>query len=517
MHRLRALTAALAILALVALPAGAQTTPEEYISTAGYTGVDLRLPGAGEFLKLAIADAGVDTTPDPTAAANATGIDGSDDSVSTAEAKTKGDAVRDPETGDNCATPALPDPVGQLVDFGLACSTAEASVLDGRPASKATAVIGSLSINGSFLADALIDLILAPLSEQLQPAIDAIEEQVLTPVTEAVAEACNEVAAQVGQNIPLDPADILPDQVQDAIDALPVDSEEPCAILLQLITAPPGVGPLGDITERIQDILREALSGLDLVAIDLGGGDVSVQTTEGQVIATTTGSALTIDLPSLAFLTDILNEVVEEILGEFLDAVEDVVAPIAEAVEAIPVLGPLVANLLGDLSLPLLDDEPLLSLSLAATEAEAIFDRASGKSSATGNPGTIVVTLNSTLAELLNTDAEIRVAAGQSQTFGEGTPLESSFSVGDASTSDEAVEGLPGQSVTVSGLRIELFTGLEGGVVLDVASSRAAAHGTPGTRVDTPSSNPPLPTTGGGIAAVALAVALGAAALRRRG
>lgn len=520
--RRRTLPLVLAGLVLVAtvVPAGAQT-PARYRAEASSAALSLSLPGNPDVLQLGRASASV--TDQPQAIAEAAGIVGVDASSAAADVSSDGASVRDPESGANCAVPTLPDPLGSLVVIQPMCGAAQASITSNLPSATADATLGSISINGSLLADLLTDLVLGPLEDALGPALQQIEDQVLDPVTDAVAEACSELVASL-PDPPVDPADILdllPEPIQEAIDALGPESDDPCVILLELITDPPVIGSPSEVLGNLRAVIEEALSALDLFGIGLGTADAATAATATAVTAAAAAATVSAAIPPLTFLLDLIDQVLTAVVGDFVGAVEALVEPVEEALAAIPLVGDLVDTLLGLLELDWLNaDEPLLSVSAVTSSAQASYDRSADTSTGSGTPGTVVVAINSALAELLGIDATTTIAAGQTVTVAEDTPLESTISVGDATVTEDEVDGMRGTSVEVSGITLALLTGLDGGIVLEVAPVSVSARGAPGTvpaEAPPPAPAPPnLPRTGGGLVALSLLAVALAATLRRR-
>ncbi len=113
------------------------------------------------------------------------------------------------------------------------------------------------------------------------------------------------------------------------------------------------------------------------------------------------------------------------------------------------------------------------------------------------------------LSTPLTGNVDIPVAPGETVTILQGTPLESTITVADGSTTKN-----PDGSVSsvADGVKLELLKGVNGGIVLELAHAEAGAAGSPavlGSIIDVPE----LPRTGGtpwipvaGIGAVGLAV-----------
>jgi hypothetical protein len=85
--------------------------------------------------------------------------------------------------GEKCGLPQLPDPLGQVLDVGVACSTSVASVLDGLKSTNSNGYVASVGLDASSLLSALpipdvlgqvpLDDLTAPVLDALAPILDA--------------------------------------------------------------------------------------------------------------------------------------------------------------------------------------------------------------------------------------------------------------------------------------------------------------------------------------------------------
>jgi hypothetical protein len=180
-----ALVTSLMVGALVATPASADT-PERFVGNAAGRALGIKLLGTD----LAFGDAKglVNSTLDPVAKGAGQVLPSL---VGATEATTSSGTKQDGET---CDLPRLPDPLGSVIDLGVACSTSVASVIDGLKSTASNGYVASLGIDASSLLGALplpdltetLDQVTAPVLEVLQPVIDAVEEATGVQVDEAV-------------------------------------------------------------------------------------------------------------------------------------------------------------------------------------------------------------------------------------------------------------------------------------------------------------------------------------------
>ena len=159
---------------------------------------------------------------------------------------------------------------------------------------------------------------------------------------------------------------------------------------------------------------------------------------------------------------------------------------------------------------------PVATIEVASAKASSVYDRATGKATATIDPSLVKVTIDKTVALGLGLndgteDFVVNVAPGQNIPILEGTPLASRIIVAAGST---ATNPDGSGTATADGVRLELLTGVEGGIILNLARAQATAGGVPAT-APTPQPVATLPRTGGtpvlpffgaGLLAVAVAV-----------
>lgn len=422
------------------------------------------------------------------------------------------DRVRDPEDGDGCTLPAT----APGLTLSAICTTTTARAGDpgdtGNQDANASAELLDVGVNGSFLADVLT----TPLGDVVRTAGDLLVEGA---IDEFLAE-CNEIIASIEGGVPPEvPAtagellgmapeelDPLADEVQDFIgDA---DEEGYCAAVFNLT-----VEPLSDAVLDITPIL-DALSGRDLVTLSLDGASSDIAGTDTAMTATATQVFATATGPSLDFLDDVIIALVDAIVAE--------IEEIAGGGEPLPIPGELDLSEAFD-AIPLFGiTDPLLTAVVSGGAATADLDLDSGQATAGGDEPFVQISFAGGLMELFGQDPEsgtVTLAAGESQTIAEDTPLASTVSVGAVTTDDDAEfedTGLRGSTATASVTTVSLLSEVEGGIVLSLAESNAGVYGSTVTATSNPpDEDDPLPNTGGGAAAAA-ALALGAALVLRR-
>ncbi len=440
-----------------------------------------------------------------------------------------GERVSNPESADGC----LADVTVPGIDVGGICAktTAQAGPFRQHQDQDASATLtgADVDVDGRFIADLLTNQI----GVFLQNLLDGIGGELISgePVAAALTELVNECDVVLGEVADgADPDDQLPAAVNDLLALTGAELQAAkevaetlanpvCSQLLSL--------QLDELTADLLDLgpLADALAGLDLIEVT-----VSAQRSSISGASTAVGSLgeqvfVEIDGPSLDALDDIvsglaeaaLNGVVAEIettLGQDFFPQEDVQSQLDDFLDQIPLLD---------------DSAPLLRAVASGGTASAQLLMIDGVTSGSGELPYVEVTIAPSVLELFGQDPEqgtLTLTAGQTQTIAEGTPLETTISVGDNEVTDGAElgdSGLFGTMSFTSATTLQLLTGLEGGVELSLGASAAGAYAdtiSPAPRVLPSTQTTPeggeLPNTGGGAALVA-ALAVGAAfALRRR-
>lgn len=150
-------------------------------------------------------------------------------------------------------------------------------------------------------------------------------------------------------------------------------------------------------------------------------------------------------------------------------------------------------------------ENPVASIIVSSAKATAVYDRAAGNATASFDPAIVTVRLSTPLTG----NTEIKVAPGETITILAGTPLESTITAADGSTTTNPDGSV---SAVADGVKLELLKGVNGGVVLELAHAEAGAAGSPAV-LSSIVEVAELPRTGGmpwipvaGIGAVGLAI-----------
>lgn len=198
-----------AALLIVALPAGAAVvkTQARFALTGEARGLELALGDQG--LTLGVAFSGVDSKPSAYGVASGQcGVLGDepdpDDLPCNESTTSKSSYPGDNEAGEVCAGPAVPDPLGSILQIDLACGSSFSALKKGLPTTLNTGKVAeaSLSMDVSGVIPAAQDL-----KEQLIDELQAILEVAPEPIKNAVNNLAD--ALDVGQavQIRLGPAD----------------------------------------------------------------------------------------------------------------------------------------------------------------------------------------------------------------------------------------------------------------------------------------------------------------------
>lgn len=520
MHsHLRVAVALTAVLSVLLLPVSAGAAVDEYALQASTTSVRLAVfeDAVGDpVLELATTDAFAASDPIASASVDPITVLGQTP-VSLVEAESTGDAVRDPEEGDGCAIPVSVD--GLALDAICAVAAADAGG-PGEFSAAATTDLLQVGVNGSLVGTLLSD----PLGDTLNDLTDELADGAAADAIEQFEEACNENLQGVseGAMVVNDLVGMLPEQadtvtqpVQDILDD--VDEDGACSAIIDL-TIEDVVAPVIDVQPIV-----EALDGQNLLTLSVDGAVSDVQGGDSDATASAEQAFARITGPSLDFLDDTIVGLLEGIEGGLVDSIEEITGQelpedldISDEVQGILDMVPLFGI-----------DEPLLEATVSGGAATASLARDDASSTPGGEQPFVTISIAGGVLELFGQDPEMGTMtfeAGQSQTIAEGTPLESTISVGALTTDEDATFGedeLPGSTATASATTVNLFNTDEamGGIELVLAESSAGAFGTQAASPDSPGTpdDPDLPQTGGGAALFAvLALGGGLLLLRRR-
>lgn len=525
---------AVALLALmVAMPGMAVAQSDDYRASGEASGFAVELPEAAEIVG---GRSQAEISSDPLAYARGAGFLSAEGSISEVRVEQSGVSRREPESGQNCATPQIPEPL-DVVD--VACSFAEAETLGGLPSSLSDAGGLELALTGADV-EALVDFLLGHIDESgLTEAIREAEAQLLDPVRTALAEAClDAMGGTVGDGI--DEAGQLIAAIEDETGiSAEIDGEAACDLLLEYTLDPPLLGGDGEgssadaLLALLRDTLAAALQDVSLLDILLGGSTSEGVASAATAVGSATSIGVDIGLPSLNLLGNLV-EVLTSLTSEFVDQVVADVADVVETsvLEELPSAAELVDTLLEavpqELQDVLDDDQALLRITGGRSQASATFDRSADEVSTDGQVAPLVVDLADSLAALLGISDQdpITVPEGDEFTVAEGTPLESTGKLAACTSEDAVEEDLDGQRINCDGLELVLVKGLvgddpdtdepDGGIRVAAASAEAAAFGAIEEAPAPAPARDELPVTGGGVALLAMVLLGAGLGLRRR-
>lgn len=294
------------------------------------------------------------------------------------------------------------------------------------------------------------------------------------------------------------------------------------------VVGQPGGAGSCHVTAPVIDLepVADALDGVNLVQLKVGGVSSDVTGRDAAMTATATQATVELTGPSLGFLDDTILALLDS-LGEGLLNTILTIAGRPDALDGFDITGQIQAVL--D-QIPLLEsDQPLIAAKVFGGRATATLDNRDASTTAGGDPPYVELTIAPAVLELLGQDPEsgtVRLEAGDSLALpiAGGTPLESTISVGSVTTQDGVTlgdAGLTGSTADASLTTVSLLNIPDvGGIDITLAAASAGVYGAMDVVAD-PDSDPapvpdPLPRTGGGVA-VGAVLALGTAlALRRR-
>lgn len=438
--------------------------------------------------------------------------------------------VRDPQ-GDamRCDVPDLSAlPVAELLSALDVCSSSEAAIpARTTPEAAGAAEAGALAINGQLIADVIFDVLLEPLMAQLDGVVVQVQGA-LAPVEQALAAICDELPQELSATGLAEQADAAGLPVTDVIRALPQGQEildtleSDCLLSLDTL-----VDVVAAVPAIAEDLVRETLLGAldrDLLTLTLGSSTSSIAGGADALGAVSQLKAFELTTPSLQFLLDAVEELLAvQVQGVLDDVLAALPAELSAVTSQLPALGDVLGPILAQLDAAgLVDDAPLLQISLAETVAKATSVAGTSDVDTTGSSaGVATVRISPAIAGLLGIPAEITANPGQTIPIAEGTPLESVLRIGTVEDIVEEVDGVKVAGARVTSTEARLLTGLNGGIVVGTGISEAVVGGTLATPA-APVQQPTLPRTGSSDTATllvgmgALAILGAVLALRRR-
>ena len=417
-------------------------------------------------------------------------------SIATTVATAERTLVGTTTNGPSCATPALPAAVASVVSLGAACGSASATVdAVGAVGADSTASIAALGVSAEALGALITSLLIAPIQATLESATGPVTTT-NGQLSAAIATVCTTAPAPLAVAC----------------------TAATAALTSQLNALLPTAA---SYLTAIKAAIAASLKGVQLLTISVGDTQSKVVTTAGQVVATSTGASLSITSVGLKFLLDAIRQAVALVLTKFI---VDVAAVVQATVTPLPVVGgaanaATVAGLFVNTitpvaitavttvvdalvaALPILNDaEPLITVVGPASTASSAIDRASGSVTTAGSASAVTITFSKALAKLVGVPQTTTVPAGQTQDIAAGTPLASKIAVGSAAPASGALDGIGLTGTKSTGIALDLFTGVSGGVLFRLSGAGALVGGVPGPLPPAPTSSTPageLPHTGG--------------------
>lgn len=520
---------AAALALLLALPGAAVAQTDRYRATGAASGFAIEAPDVAE---VAGGRSQIEIASDVLSHARGVGLLTVDTTISEIRIEEPNVARRDPESGENCAAPELPEPL-DAVD--VTCSFAEGETLDRLPSALSDGTGLGVALTGADAA-ALVDLLLGQIDEAgLTEAIRQAEAQLLDPVRTALADACLSAAGgTVGDGI--NEAGELIAEIKDQTGITQeITGETACDLLIGYTLDPPLLAGDEESTsaDAVLTLAREtllaALQDASLLDLTLGGSTSEGDAATADVVGSSVSPGLDVALPSLDVLDDLLEALTgltDAFLGGVVEDVQGVLD--ADVLGQLPSAGDLAGTVLGGLPADLLEvlqqEDPLLRITGGRSEATATYDRSASEVTTEGQVVPLSIDLADALVALLGLDETdpITVEEGDEVTVAEGTPLESTVRLATCSSEEATHNGLPGERISCDGLALILLKGLlgddadterpDGGLRVAAASTQAAAFGV----LEPGRGEAPLPVTGGGAALAALALLGAVLTLRRR-
>jgi hypothetical protein len=202
--------------------------------------------------------------------------------------------------------------------------------------------------------------------------------------------------------------------------------------------------------------------------------------------------------PVADVLTSVLNtQSVSASLGDSSSNVTTSGATVTSTAKAAGGVIKLLPSPIGTTPNGLVSTDPVATITVSSSQAQSVYDRATGKSTAAFNPALVSVHFNPTLGI-----PDVTVAPGASKSLFEGTPLQTDITVANGSTVTNP-DGSMG--ATASGVRVDLLrdpadtTNKTALLSLKFAHAEAGVGGTPAVLKPLPQPQLPrdLPRTGG--------------------
>lgn len=541
MPRIRSLFVGLLAMGLVALaaPVSAQTaTSESFFAESGADGVAISVMGSSVLdLSTTAAAATVDE-----AAALAVPAAVADNPAGERLAESVGETVSDPGDPAEACEIAVPEPVSAVLGLGVLCG--EAVATGDVPEARGEASVGDvevLPLGGEALAE-LADL-LADLGVEdlLQDVTDAVGAQVTDQLFAELLDGCEAALEGLGDEVVdpllggLDPVldglsdadENLADLLDDAATLLGEDLPETCAALIEFLDLDDGtLSSLLDLDSLTEALLAEgqALLHVQLLGTvsEAGADDASVEARAG---GSTADAAVGLRL-SLAGLGDVLDDLVEEALGNLVGTLDGIVAgtPLEGSLPAVDDLLDQVFSDENPVTALLADD--LLFVSIAPGAAVVSYDIDAEEFD--GDATAAVVALDGPLLQLSDAVNELVGTVDDALLSELGdSPLADVIEVSllSENVEEDEVGGLPGLRATSGVASVTLLRAAGGGIEVDVTASMAgvgyeaigpvAPAGTEPEPVE-PVEKQPLPVTGGAGLLMGMLALGGVTALRRR-
>ena len=287
-RRLAAAVAAASVVgALVGVaPASAADTPERFVGSAAGRALDISL--LTQDLAFGDATGTLSSALDPASKAAGQLLP---ELVGATSASANVANPGPVNSGEKCGAPALPSPLGDVLDLGIACSTSTAAVdtAKGLATSASNGYVASLGVDASSILSQL------PLDDVLsQVPIDDLADELQT----ALAPITGPLAEQTGIEL-----DTTIDTVQDLLDellsvqALEVTLGKATTSVVTEASKLTSIGTAEGATLKVLP-LTEALGGVPLATIKVGASKATAtyDRSKGEASAQPSASLVSIDL-----------------------------------------------------------------------------------------------------------------------------------------------------------------------------------------------------------------------------